>query len=495
MNPMDEMGMEMPKMITMPLCDRTVTAEVSGDYTLPDYQPEIRRLLCVEPTVLPPAKYVGGGNAELNGTVDYQILYVGGDGGLYTAPLSAEYSMNVPLESVSAFEMGEGVNTLATTVCENVSTRVTAPRKLNIRSRLRSHVRVYGKQEMETRLEGVSDPSALQYLRREGRNMCISGGMSDVIGMSEEIGGISEDARVISANGCVFVADVRRGDGMVTASGDVNLKMLLAYENGETELLNRKIPFEGDVEIGEMPDGFDCCVLGTVSDISVSMEEGKILCDIGVLLEARCMCNMPVPYIADVYSTVQSGECSFEEYRMPIAQTCINGNVSQSERIPLAELNLSEDMQIADVKGSVRFDNCTAVGDKYVLTGESRYVLICQKDGEYSAMEWTVPLRYETDGAEGDPFSFDAAGQVISCRAKTDGSNLNLDAEIAVVADFSNTDTLRAVSEARFGENYDCRGERIVVYYPTERDTPWSVAKQYRISPEKLTDMGAYYLL
>ena len=78
-------------MVQLPYPARHMTAEVTGDFTLPDYQPEIRRLLAVIPTALPPAKYVGNTGAELNGTVDYQVLYVGGDGSLASVPLSSEY--------------------------------------------------------------------------------------------------------------------------------------------------------------------------------------------------------------------------------------------------------------------------------------------------------------------------------------------------------------------------------------------------------------------
>ena len=104
MNHMDDMGMEMgmPRRMTVALCDRTVSMEISGEYTLPEYQVPIRRILGARPTVLPPAKYVSGAGVELNGTVELQVLYVGTDGALYTAPLSAEYSVSVPLE-----QMGE----------------------------------------------------------------------------------------------------------------------------------------------------------------------------------------------------------------------------------------------------------------------------------------------------------------------------------------------------------------------------------------------------
>ena len=66
----------------IPLCEKTVLTEVSGDFSLPDYQPEIKRLLRIRPCVLPAAPYAGAGNAEFSGTLDYYVLYMGNDGGL-----------------------------------------------------------------------------------------------------------------------------------------------------------------------------------------------------------------------------------------------------------------------------------------------------------------------------------------------------------------------------------------------------------------------------
>ncbi|MBR0443324.1 MAG: hypothetical protein IIX15_03200, partial [Clostridia bacterium] len=44
--------------LQLPICDRMVITEVSGEVSLPDYQPEIKRLLRVSATVQPPTRYV-----------------------------------------------------------------------------------------------------------------------------------------------------------------------------------------------------------------------------------------------------------------------------------------------------------------------------------------------------------------------------------------------------------------------------------------------------
>ncbi len=492
---MDGMGMSSRMYLTVPLCDRTVTSEVSGDYTLPDYQPEIRRMLWVRPTVLPPAKYVGGGQVELNGTVDYELLYVGGDGGLYTVPLSAEYGVSTPLEQLNQVDPSEGVTVFATTVCEGITPRVTAPRKISLRSRMRTHLRAFGKMPMEERIGDGADPASIRRLGGEASCLVAMSGVSNMIPIGEEIAGIGEDVRVISASGTVLLNEIGPADGVVSGRGELFLKLMLCGEDGKEECMLRKIPVEGQVDLDGITSEGQCCMTGCVSELSVSVEEGRILCEIGVLLTARGMDNRTVRYTEDLYSTEVESECDYADYTLPVLLGCANGNLSQSERIPMQELNLPESAEIVDVQGSILWDGCEQMGDKYVLTGHSRYQLLCRKESEYLVAEITLPLRYETKGRGTPPAGYDAQGEMLFCRAKVDGGMLNLDAEISIASDFLGKEEIRAVSEARFGEALDCRGNRMVVYYPTADDTPWTVAKRYHISPEKLSEGASYYLI
>ena len=77
------------------LCDRQIVTELSSDISLPDYQPEIKRLLHVCVNASPVDKYVGSGSAELSGSVDYSILYAGNDGELYCANQTQEYRLRI----------------------------------------------------------------------------------------------------------------------------------------------------------------------------------------------------------------------------------------------------------------------------------------------------------------------------------------------------------------------------------------------------------------
>ena len=58
------------------LLDRILTQDITQELSLPDYQPEIKRLLRVNATIQPPTRYIGGGNIEFSGNVDFTVLYL-----------------------------------------------------------------------------------------------------------------------------------------------------------------------------------------------------------------------------------------------------------------------------------------------------------------------------------------------------------------------------------------------------------------------------------
>jgi hypothetical protein len=488
MNNNDEnVSVEM-RCMTKPMCESTVTNEVSCEYTLPDYLPEIRRLLYVTPTILPPAKYVGGNNAELDGTVDYQVLYVGSDGGLYTAPVSCEYNLNIPLEKVSEFDLNEGVTLFVTSNAENISSRVSGPRRLSIRMRMRSYVRAYGKMPYGERCMGDVNEASVYKLTKESQIAELVSSLSDVLTLSEEISGMGEDVRVIGADGKVHVDEAFISDSGVNARGNVMLKLLCAYDDGRVENILRKLPFDSEIE-AEIPAGEEkyCRVCGKVSEISVNVGEGKIICDINALLDTQIGVNRPISYTADIYSTEKESFCEYIEHSIPVMLRSINGNFSQSERIPLSELSIPEGATAVDVCSSVAFENCEGSGGRYVLTGQSRYVLVCEKNGEYSACEVNLPIRFETEGADGALSIADASAEVISCRARVGGENLELDSEISVAAMFMGKENVVSLKSVEFSEPIQKESGELILCYPAPDDSAWTVAKRYSVAPEDVS--------
>ena len=477
MNPYQEnQGMQIP------LCDKTVLTEVAGDFSLPDYQPEIKRLLRIRPCVLPAVPYAGAGNAEFTGTLDYYVLYMGNDGGLYCAPLHTEYAISVP------FDAGECETALcmADVVPESVVGRVSAPRKLNIRCRLRSGVRIFGTLPAVEQTEGVVDPFSVEKLSGEQVLAQIGYGVGDIVRLGEDIltDARGRNMRLVCAEGQVHVQEAVAGMGVVNCRGEIELKLMMSAEEMGSlpdpvpTYLVRKLPFAGSVEVACARPGSECCVVGNCAELSVAVEETYMHAEVGLVLEAHVMSNRPVCYTKDIFSTKRTCDCTYNEYDLPIAIRAQGGNFSHSDSVALSEAEISAGGSIVDVCGSADAEQMTWEKGRCMLTGTAHYIVLMYADGEVSPHEISMPWRYEMECAR-EPADWRAHVQVLSCRARVDGERIGIDAEIACAVELWDTAPVRVLRSASFGEGMERAGGAFTVCYPSAQDSLWSVAKRY----------------
>lgn len=467
--------------LQIPLCEKTVHTEVAGDFSLPDYQPEIKRLLRIRPCVLPASHYAGSGNAEFSGTLDYYVLYMGNDGGLYCAPLHTEYGFSVPFEQAEA-EVGL---CMADVVPESVVGRVSAPRKLNIRCRLRSDVCVMGALPAAEQTEGVVDPFSVERLQGEQTLAQIGCGTGDVVRLGEDIliDSKGRNMRLVCAEGQVHVEEVSCTEGQVHCRGQVELKLMMsAEEQGSLpdpvpSYLTRKLPFSGSIPVEAAMPGAQCCVVGDAAELSVTVEETYMHAEVGVILQARVMHNRPVRYTKDIFSTKRACECTYSHYDLPVSIRALNGNFTQSDSASLSENGMPAG-SIVDVCGSAEAEEMRWEDGKCTLSGTGHYIVLISDEREVSAHEISMPWRYAFD-CEREPADWRAHMQVLSCRARVDGERIGIDAELACAVRVWDTDRVSVLRGVQFGEAGGARRGAFVVCYPSGQDSLWSVAKRY----------------
>ena len=471
----------------LPLCNRIITSEVTNDYTLPDYQPEIRRVIAINENIAPVAKYVSSDSVELDGNIDYTLLYVGADGALYSAPLSAEYSVSAPFSACDELDRNQAITVIPKVSVENITARVTAPRKLTVRARINCHVIAFGNAVFEEIIEGEATPVSIQRLRSETEYASASFGVSELVEVNDELD--AEDSlRVVSADGDIIINEVSSEADGASVSGEVALKLLCFDEDScEYKTVIRKMPFSEKVDTSrEERNAQERCARGLISDITINVEEGKIVSKVGFFIEAEEVNNLPCSYTSDLYSTKNHCTCKYDIETIPVAIKGISSSFSQSERIPLAETGILEGTEIVDSYGRANVTGISSEDGKYIISGESKYLFVCKREGEISASEIKVPFRYECDGGRCGEFEredSDIACQVYNCRCKADGDTLGIDSEIALSGIIFDTNEIRRVSRASMGEEIVRNGSDVVICYPSVSETVWNVAKKYLVAP------------
>lgn len=504
--------------VQLPLPPRELTAEVTGDFTLPDYQPEIKRLLRIGVNLLPPNRFAGGGGTDLTGSMDYYVLYVGQDGGVYCAPLSAEYRLETKGEADGGIPpVGEPMICLCDLSSDVPVGRVLAPRRLNIRCKVKARVGAYGECPLEAgAVEG--DPT-VETLTAEAAVGRLYWGMGEVLPLQDDVilSPADGDMRVVCAEGQVMVTEAAPSMGAVNCRGEVMVKLTLAPAESAAEfametatpraasewtVLRRKIPFSQAVETEGVTPACTATACGYCSEISVEMEDGQLHVDVGVICEARAQSNETVTYVKDLYSTRRESTCRYAVYPAEQALRAVNGNFTLSDSLPLSEAGIDPTARVVDITATAIPEGLTAdpAKSRCVLTGKCRCHLILLRDGEYAIAEPELPFRYEFDDSglmrsavslekednTGAPL-FDGQVLVVNCRARMDGERVGIDAELAVSVRTRRPTPFTALVEALSGEEVTRHRGEYVICFPAPTDTVWSVAKRYHAPMAALT--------
>ena len=472
----------------LPLFDKTIPCEVTGDFSLPDYQPEIKRLLRVSATLQPPAHYVGGGAVEFSGVVDFCMLYAGNDGRLYCFPASSEYRFRLPLEVGAEFDVGDAPVCYAICEPESTSGRVGGPRRMSVRCRIRARVRAHGTYLLEEKRRGqlpsgcgeerlVREIDCPRYAHGTSRPIALH----DEIALGDEVG--SGEWRIVCADAQVMPEEVVAASGRVTSRGAVVLKLLMQREGEEALPVTvwRKLPFEGEIPVEGMTAAGDAVVSGSCTELNLSLEDDRVVCDAEMVLEARTQTPQTLAYTVDWYATGCESSCGVTSLTLPRAERSLNASFSQTEGRTLEEWGLMQGARVPDVAGVAVVEGLSVERGRYVLTGKCRYTLIVRlPDGEMTTKEIELPWRYLVDGAAGceQPMS-EACANLISARVRMDGDRLAVDGEVGIVLRIWGEQPLHIVSATQTGEAVARGAGEMRLCYPDRGDTLWSVGKRY----------------
>ena len=506
---MKDWNMEVGR-IQVPLGEQMLTTEVVGDFSLPDYQPEIKRLLRIGVSVLPPNRYAGNGNRsmDLGGTLDYYVLYTGNDNGLYCAPLSADYRLTADAESGMSADGWSITEPMVCTCDATVETpvgRVTAPRRLNIRCRVNARVRTYAETTVG---DGGGKSDAVERLTDEAEVGRLLWGMGDAIPLQDDMILTPTDGgewRVVCAEGSALITEATAGMGMVNCRGEATVKLTLCPSGAGEEdgaataptVTYRKIPFAESVELEGVTPDCECCARGVCASLSVMAEEGHLHMDVGVVPEVMAQASERVRYTKDMYSTRRKTTERYATYPTEQSMRALNGNFTLSDSLSLEEVGIDPSTRVVDVSAVAMPEALTydPAKERCVLGGKCRAQLLLLMDGEYSSAEMELPFRYEFDartggtprtmGMDGDsttrdvPISYSGGVQVLHCRARMDGERVGLDAELVVCLRTARPATLTALADMTEGEEVTRGRGEYVICFPSPDDSVWSVAKRY----------------
>ncbi|MGM9645743.1 MAG: SPOCS domain-containing protein [Eubacteriales bacterium] len=491
------MGIPKKANISKVSTDTVITHDVSEEFSLPDYVPEVRRVLTTRAQVLPESKYISDGGAgsmlELGGTVTYSVIYTDDEGKLCSTPLSSNYETQTVLNS-------HPDTVFIDTVADNVSCRVNAPRKLTIKTRLKSRILAFEGNEIDENIEGKSgeDEFFIERMCENVNSVGIKTSSLQNIHISDRFDtGSVTDIQPIWCDASMDITDVKAHNGAISVRGDVYVKCLCNTSSG-IMTLNKTVPLSEEMETDGAETGDMSRATGRCVSLSISSEqsdgEDRLFFDVNCELEGELYRNEENIMTKDCYSTKYETDSTYRNIDTYSAVKCINSSFTSSESVKRKNKDISE---IVEIITDPVYEKTEIKGQKAIIYGKL-YITVIGKsapkgdiEGEFISEEYEIPFKYETDiSRSSEDILTRADFSTGNVSARYDAEKFYCTAEIFPSVSIFSKGNAKILDTATLKKDKEIKKDSscIRVYFPKNGDTLWEIAKKYHISSKKIAE-------
>ncbi len=460
---------------------------VDTDITLPDYCPDVQRILkCM---VCPRINSVqtAGERITADGSALVRIVYVGENGKICSYEQSYPFSKYAECKGLDAFCCATAQAQLSYVNCRAVSQR-----RVDVHGMLNMQFRAVKKKE-EKMLCGAEGKSI--QMKKKTRRIVNAIGEAERAFSLSEVMEISDDKppmnQLLHATGITLVDDSKAISNKLLIKGEFQVKMVYIADTPEAELvtLEHAIPLSQIIELEGVEEDVHSrvCLQTAALDVlpkSDSSGEQRLL-DITARVSARVSANREIelPVIVDAYSTKGDMKLDLRNAEFRKCADRFSDTFLVKETVNVPDANVME-LWCADLERSA-----SLAEDALLINGTVNvHILYTDADNQPNYAERPVSFQYKRalhEKVERLQCEPDLQLLASSWAQGTDG-NIELRLEIKITADAYAIETDRVVAGIELMDEMGEQAERapLIIYYNDPGETVWDIARKYRTTVE-----------
>ncbi len=476
--------------------------EISEEYILPDYLPDIRKLLLIKAKIEENDAFIEEGKAEYGGDVVFNVVYLGDTGQVKCVTQSYPYTNIISLESI----YDDSIINSRTTV-RNRSVRAVSPRKLLLKAKAVTDITVRNKLCVSPRLTGSTGVEDEFTLERKTDLIdsvnFIQFNESDIrVSEDVEYKGKNPISELIYYDADVFTTDCKYNDGRMYLKGNARVCCLVACNAGgedtDYELIEKNIPIEHTSEVRLPINNSDCFAIlelgafecGVAND---SYGESRVLeIDFACRANITAVANEKTMFTDDVFSTAYKYANTYKKVDTEklIKCACANFSADGNSEIPKAEGTDFDRVVMSLAEADMALSEIT--NGKMVFSGDCNVkAVVLDKNNGYITSDFSFPIRFEMSCDNIEKYRYMCRCNVLDSRVTLDGSKINANVEIGLNFAMFEEVSANTVSQISIDKSSPLNTEKekvMILYYPEGNEDLWSVAKKYGVSRGALED-------
>ena len=472
-----------------------IVCESSGDYTLPDYNGDVRKLLYTSARVCPGGSFMSGEQVEAIGSVEYTVVYLDGEGEISNTSFTTDYETTYPCSADSFSDMSVAVE------LGSFNVRLVGPRRFSARASLDCCVKIIESACVE--IEGdsftVASPecaSTSVEVRQEEIYRTDEKTVKSELWRGE--GCAVDDVTVLIKDSCAVIENIKdNGDGLAV-KGAIKLRALIKCADEIPTLAETVLPFDESVELENNKEGraIYARVNVSVPKMEVSAEDfGTVIsAEVSYCVNTSVCYNDSVEVIKDCFLADSMTENEYGEFKYDRLIGAEWKRVTVSGELPKGDVSDAEFRNVIYPSAEAHIDEISARGRDVEIAGKIRFSgIACQvlEDGKVEYVGVSPEIRFCENVNIGRQIPEEAR---FECSVICSDAVITVD-ELNIYPSVNLSFAVGVYCEERQGclrssvitdVSVDKDPSVVTVYYPTDTDTLFDVAKKYHVPILKL---------
>ncbi len=464
---------------------------VELDYILPDYYPEIFKVLNVR--ILPSisARTLSGTRLEYELSAKIRLTYVSESGEMCSAEQVLTYNRSAEL---SASAKSPKISIMPYT--ESASCRVSGKRRADIRGIVSVSVTAAADEARQAVSEAAGDGLQLKksLVTYPSKRIAVTKRITvvDDVDLGQSKPAVKT---VIRADAAVITADKKILSGKLLTKGEAEVSLLYVPEDSSSkaESIRFAVPFSQISDVEGLDERYDVMISASVSDCEIKPSgksgNNSVSCELNIEINCLAMRFESVLIATDAYSTMYESSLEVSEEDIECVPTEISESCKTKASLTYYDGEIVSVMCAGAEVGKLDVVNSP---DGVSVRGRITYFAYAENEsGKPIYLEGTDEFEKKLPGVASS-CSIDAHAAVAQTAYKLTSSNaMEISADIRLKGYLFGCKPYRFISGITVDEASPLEKDSDIamkLYYAEKGEEPWDIAKRTHTSLSAITD-------
>ncbi len=469
--------------------ETTVEESVEAELSLPEYMPEILRILKSRAVPKINSWQTVGERVTVDGTCELTMIYVGSDNCIYSFTGTRNFTRYT---ENPVFLTAEDVNVKA--MVKFVNCRATNTKRAEIKAGLNITVSAFSKLEEDILLlENCHD---IQEKKMELSTMSLGCKKSKMFSMSDTFELENNSAAfIVRSSATAVLGEVRKISNKIMLKGETIVEIAFIPHEDKTTIktIRKNLPINQILEFDGMDERFtgDITLNVTAVDVIIkndSQGDGRSL-DVGVTINAGVTMweAKELSVITDAYAINGAVDLNYKKMKFYSALAAVRDTYVYKGTIDSSKLGAECILDACCEEGE---PVATLENGAIIISGTIKAMIILKDtSGGFVTTEKMLDYRYERS-CECDNKKIECTPQVsvssFECSLKNN-EQIDVKAELQINCSVFSETEIDVVSEfSELKESEKLTNSAITVYFPSCEETLWDIAKRYNTTVESI---------